>query len=277
MKTLCVTGLNKTYDHFSLQNVSFALNPGEITGFIGRNGAGKTTTLKSLLNFVHPDSGDIQFFGMNFYSHEYEIKQRIGFVSGGIQFYPKKKLRVISDVMRRFYQTWDQDVYLRYLAQFELNEQKTPDQLSAGMKVKYALALALSHHAELLILDEPTSGLDPVSRDDLLDIFMNLVETEKVSILFSTHITSDLEKCADHIIYIKKGKILADSDLDSFLGRYKIVESRDECDLENQNHAIGVKKIRNGYQMLVEKDRIPAKGKVLDADLESIMVHLEKE
>ena len=129
MKTLCVTGLNKAYEHFSLQNISFALNSGEITGFIGRNGAGKTTTLKSLLNFVHPDSGDIQFFGMNFYANEYEIKQRIGFVSGGIQFYPKKKLRTISDVTRRFYQTWD---CLLYTSKAKI--QNIPEQLNPWVR-----------------------------------------------------------------------------------------------------------------------------------------------
>ena len=202
MIALSVVDLCKKYDHFELNNVSFALETGKITGFIGRNGAGKTTTLKSLINFVHPQSGDVLFFGKSFKDNEFEIKHKIGFVAGGIDYYPKKKIKIITATTRRFYRDWDDDAYTRYMNMFSLDENKTPDELSAGMKVKYSLALALSHNAELLILDEPTSGLDPVSREDLLDVFLNLSK-QGITILFSTHITSDLDKCADNIIYIK--------------------------------------------------------------------------
>lgn len=217
---LSVKELNKNYEKFSLSNVSFELEKGKITGFIGRNGAGKTTTLKSLLNLVHPDSGSITFFGENFLDNEFDIKHRIGFVSGGINWYPKKKLKVISNVAKKFYPKWDDEAYSKYMKMFQLDENKTPEQLSEGMKVKYELTLALSHNAELLLLDEPTSGLDPVSRDDLLEVFLFLCKKQNISILFSTHITSDLDKCADNIIYIKSGKILNSCSKEDFLKTY---------------------------------------------------------
>ena len=163
-KVLEIRGLCKDYPAFHLKDVSFSLERGRIMGFIGRNGAGKTTTLKSALNIVHPAAGELKYFGLDFAENELEIKRRIAFVSGGANYYPNKKLAAITAVTRSFYEHWDEAAYRRYLKLFNLDESKTPKALSAGMQVKYALALALSHGAELLILDEPTSGLDPVSR-----------------------------------------------------------------------------------------------------------------
>ncbi|MBR3184599.1 MAG: ABC transporter ATP-binding protein, partial [Oscillospiraceae bacterium] len=148
-------GLCKEYPAFRLRDVGFSLSRGRIMGFIGRNGAGKTTTLKSMLNIVHPSAGEVRFFGLDFPAHEQEIKRRIAFVSGGANYYPHKKLSAITAVTRSFYDNWDEAAYRRYLKLFALDESKTPKALSAGMQVKYALALALSHRAELLILDEP--------------------------------------------------------------------------------------------------------------------------
>ena len=207
MNVLTVNGLCKTYPAFRLEDVSFQVDAGSIMGFIGRNGAGKTTTLKSLLGLVHPDAGTVQCFGMDFAAHETEIKQRIGYVVSTDGYYKKKKIRTITDITRTFYSNWDEDAYRHYLDVFHLDEDKSPSQLSEGMKVKYSISLALSHRAELLILDEPTSGLDPVSRAELLDVFTQLRD-KGVAILFSTHITSDLEACADAITYIKNGKLL---------------------------------------------------------------------
>jgi ABC-2 type transport system ATP-binding protein len=275
---LSVIDLCKKYEQFELNNVSFELKRGAITGFIGRNGAGKTTTLKSLLNFVHPNSGEILFFGKNYKENEFDIKQKIGFVAGGIDYYPKNKIKTITATTRRFYKNWDDKAYKHYMDLFKLDENKTPDELSAGMKVKYSLVLALSHNAELLILDEPTSGLDPVSRDDLLDVFLGLSE-EGITILFSTHITSDLDKCADNIIYIKNGKILESTDLNSFLTQYKVLEIReDQLTDELKLKLIGCKKSKHGYSALIKaKDSENINVKMSSTDLESIMVHLEKE
>ena len=278
MNVLSVRDLCKKYEKFELNKVSFELKQGTITGFIGRNGAGKTTTLKSLLNLVHPNSGEIEFFGKSYKENEFEIKQKIGFVAGGIDYYPKKKIKIITSTTRPFYKNWDEKAYQHYMALFNLDENKTPDELSAGMKVKYSLVLALSHNAELLILDEPTSGLDPVSRDDLLDVFMGLSD-DGITILFSTHITSDLDKCADNIIYIKNGEILANTDLDSFLTQYKVLELTDEqLTDELKSKLIGCKKSKHGFSALIraadsEKLNLAMSG----ADLESIVVHLEKE
>lgn len=271
-----IQGLCKSYEKFQLKDVSFTVRQGEIMGFIGRNGAGKTTTLKSLLNFVHPDAGDIRFFGLPFASNEFEIKRRIGFVSGGVDYYTRRKLRVITDVTRRFYPNWDDGAYRRYAELFRLDDSKTPAQLSAGMKVKYNLALALSHHAELLILDEPTSGLDPVSRDDLLDVFLAL-EREGASILFSTHITSDLDKCADRITYIRGGQIVASEELEAFTGKYLALEI-DELTDALAPRLIGCKPAKHGYSAIIHAEDARALGlSGKPADLETIMIHMEKE
>ena len=278
MDVLRIQGLCKHYDTFSLDHVSFTVQPGEIMGFIGRNGAGKTTTLKALLNYVHPDAGEISFFGEPFAQNELAIKQRIGFVSGGVDYYLRNRLRTITAVTRSFYQNWDDTIYHSYLQRFALDESKTPNQLSAGMKVKYNLALALSHHAELLILDEPTSGLDPVSRDDLLDVFIALAR-EGTSILFSTHITSDLDRCADRITYIRNGRILASEALDAYLARYRAISiAEEQLTSYGREKLIGLKPARHGYTAIArveDMDTLALEGK--PADLETIMIHMEKE
>ena len=200
---LKTNALCKTYKGYpALNEFSMKVPKGAIYGFIGKNGAGKSTTLKSILNMVHPDSGDVKMFGMDFYQHEKECKQQIGVVFGGVDFYPLKKLSSITAVTRRFYNAWDQEKYEHYLKLFDLDDEKKFKELSNGMKVKYLLSLALSHHAKLLILDEPTSGLDPVSRDELLHIFKRITADKARAILFSTHITSDLDRCADDITYL---------------------------------------------------------------------------
>ena len=220
MNALEVRGLCKTYPAFTLKDVSFDVPQGAVAGFIGRNGAGKSTTLKSILGMVHPDSGDVRFFGQDARQHEREFKEQIGVVLGGIDFYPKKKVKTITDVTRRFYRNWEEEKYRHYLKLFSIDEAKRVDQLSSGMKVKYLLALALSHNAKLLILDEPTSGLDPVSRDELVELFRAIVADGQRSILFSTHITSDLEKCASHITFIKDGEIFHSSTVAEFMAAY---------------------------------------------------------
>ena len=225
---LNVRGLCKHYPGFALENVSFSLSQGHIMGLIGKNGAGKSTTLKSILNMVSPESGSIEVFQQDFYQHEKECKQRIGIVFGGIDFYPLKKLSTITAVTRKFYRGWDQGQYEKSVKLFALDEGKKFKELSNGLKVKYLLALALSHHAELLILDEPTSGLDPVSREELLYIFRQLVKKENCSILFSTHITSDLDRCADDITYIHGGRVLESADKDRFLRSFDYLRKAED-------------------------------------------------
>ena len=219
MTIVTVKGLTKHYPAFILDGVSFSLESGRIPGFIGRNGAGKTTTIKSMLNLVHPDSGEITYFGKSLSDNEAETKGRIGYSTGTINWYPRKKIRDVVAVESRFYKNWDKSAYEKYVSLFRIDENKTPLQLSEGMKVKCNLLLALSHKAELLILDEPTSGLDPFSRDELLEIFAKL-KNEGTAIFFSTHIISDIEKCADDILYISGGKLVAVLPKSEFIEKY---------------------------------------------------------
>ena len=220
MNVLTVKGLCKSYPSFMLKEVSFALPQGTVMGFVGRNGAGKSTTLKSILGLVHPDKGQVTFMEQDAVQNEQYMKENIGVVLGGIDFYPQKKIKTITDVTRRFYPNWEEEKYRHYLSLFGIDETKRVRELSDGMRVKYLIALALSHQAKLLLLDEPTSGLDPVSRDELTELFRAIVADGSRSILFSTHITSDLEKCADHMTFIKDGEIFFTGAKADFLTAY---------------------------------------------------------
>ena len=209
MSILEVRDLTKIYPAFRLDGISFSLEAGKITGFIGRNGAGKSTTLASLFNFVHPDGGEVSFFGMPFSGNEAEIKRRTGFVSGGVDFYLKKRLDTISAVTKSFYPGWDDAAYRRYMGMFSLDGRKTPSELSAGMKVKYSLVLALSHNAELLVLDEPTAMLDPRGRREVFDTVRRLNREMGITVLFVTHFMDEAVK-ADRVIVIDSGRLCLD-------------------------------------------------------------------
>ncbi len=274
---LSVRGLCKNYPAFTLDHVSFDLTPGAVTGFIGRNGAGKTTTLNAILSFIRPDGGEVRFSGLSIKEHAAEIKQKIGFVSAGMAYYTGKKLKTITEVTRSFYPAWDDGAYRRYMERFGLDETKTPASLSNGMKIKYALALALSHGAELMLLDEPTSGLDPVSREELIEIFLTLRDEGK-TILFSTHITSDLDKCADRILFLQKGRLTADGPLNEFIGAYRLTACPGGVPEAAAPYALGMCRTREGCTALFSRE--DAERLALNCrqpDLEEIMVHLEKE
>lgn len=275
---LKVRGLCKQYPAFTLCNVAFSLEAGRIMGFIGRNGAGKTTTLKSILGLVHPDAGEIRYFGQPFAENEQSIKGQIGYAAGGVSYYQRRRVREIAAMTASFYPQWDNAAYRRYLGRFSLDENKQLRELSEGMKVKFHLALALSHHARLLLLDEPTSGLDPVSREELLEIFLVLAE-EGVAILFSTHIISDLEKCADDITYIQKGKILANKPLEEFRQDYRLVPQQERLTAEQSRAVLGRSREKKGDTLLIKAADAPLfEGhEIVSPTLEEIMVHLEKE
>ena len=179
--------------------------------------------MKCMLNLVHPDSGEIRFFDKPIFQNETELKQRIGYSTGTINWYPRKKLREIVQVMQRFYDTWDEEAYEKYRTLFGLDETKAPLEMSEGMKVKCNLLLALSHRAEILILDEPTSGLDPFSRTELLELFLE-IKKQGVAVFFSTHIISDIEKCADDILYILNGYNLDKMSKKEFIQTYSVGE-----------------------------------------------------
>ncbi len=274
MKILEVENLSKKYPSFSLGPLSFSLEEGVITGFIGRNGAGKTTTIKSLLNLISSD-GKIKFFGKDLKTSEEKIKQNIGYAVGGMSYYVRKKIKDVIAVTKTFYPEWNDELCESYLKEFSLDKEKRIRELSEGMKVKFSLTLALSHGAKLLILDEPTSGLDPVSREELTEIFLNLAK-RGVTILFSTHVTEDLDACAERIIYIKKGKIIANSTYRDFVDSYRLVRLKDTDD---KSLFIGICSDKDGATGLIEaeEEKDFCDREVLRPGVRDIMIHLEKE
>lgn len=279
MYSFKIENLSKTYPTFKLDNISFCLEPGYIMGFIGRNGAGKTTTLKSMLKFVHPDCGNVEINGFDINTNEFQVKNSIGFVSGLDGFYNSKKIKTVSDVTKKFFPNWNETLYRELLQKFNLDEEKLIKSLSAGMKVKYQIALAMSHDAKLLILDEPTSGLDPVSRDELIILFQDYVADGEHSILFSTHVTSDLDKCADYITYIKQGKIIESTDIVSYKEKYFLINGKIE-DLTDELKAkiIGFHKHNFGFEgMILASDKLLFSNcEITKPNLEDIMVHCER-
>lgn len=279
MELLKIDHLSKRYRSFALDDISFSLDTGYIMGFIGPNGAGKTTTLKCMLGLTARDGGSVQMFGKDFFQNELAFKQYIGVSFGGVDYYAKTKIRTITDVVSRFYENWDQNAYRTYMARFHLDENKKPSELSGGMKIKYALALAMSHHAKLLILDEPTSGLDPVARDDLLTLFQELIESGEVSILFSTHITSDLDKCADFITYIENGRMIASCEKDELIASYRIVKGTESQRADIESRLISAKKHAYGFTGLIKtKDLNSRDTVVVEAPtLEDIMIYHARE
>ena len=276
---LKVEKLNKKYPSFSLKDVSFEVKPGEIMGFIGRNGAGKTTTLKSIMNLVHYESGRITAFDLEMNENELENKQRIGFALSELNYYPNRTIKRLMDVTKRFYKNFDEKKFEEVCKLFNLDVNKKLEELSSGMKVKYSVAIALSHNAELLILDEPTSGLDPVSRDEILDIFRQIVKNKDRAILFSTHITSDLDKCASNITYIHDGEIVYTGTKKDFVNSYLFVKDKTNSK-ELEKEYIAYKELDDRIEGLIspdKKDLFNKKGiEVKEPDLEEIMVYLER-
>lgn len=278
MEVLSVNNLTKKYNDFKLNNVSFSLNSGEITGFVGRNGAGKSTTFKAIMNFIKLDSGNIKFFSKYDKENLNKIKNKIGFVNGGFEYYSLKKIKTITNITSKFYKNFDFYKYKEYLQLFEIDENKKIKDLSQGMKVKYSICLALSHNAKLLLMDEPTSGLDPISRDEILDIFLNLINKENISIFFSTHIISDLQKCADKIIYIKKGKIIFNKNIDNLQNEYKCVRiQKNNFNKNIDKDIIGLKETKNGYEGLIKNKSLQdSRYEYIDTNIENIITYLER-
>ena len=221
---LTVNGLNKLYGDFSLRDVTFSLPEGCITGFIGVNGAGKTTTLRTILGLTTKLSGNIQFFGLDFNKNEKQIKDRIGIVLDDGCFYEELSLSEMKSIISSAYTSWSEQDFKRYMDMFSLDPKQKINTLSNGMRMKYALALALSHNAELLIMDEPTSGLDPLIRSQLLKTLIEYMKNGGKGVFFSTHITSDLDKIADTLIMIDKGRIIFQEEKDTLLDTYRIVK-----------------------------------------------------
>jgi len=223
-----IEGLNKRRNGFALHDVNLRIPYGYVMGMIGPNGAGKTTVIKLILNMLRRDSGSVRLFGMDNRQHEVEVKQRIGFVLDSPPYYPDITLRDNARIVSLFYRGWNQPYFSQLMQEFDLNPRKKFGKLSQGQKMKFALAVALSHEADLILMDEPTAGLDPVFRRELLERLGNLLMDEKKSVLFSTHITSDLEKIADYITFIHDGRIVFCNTRDEVAERWRLVKGARE-------------------------------------------------
>lgn len=244
--------VSKSFKDFALQDISFTLNKGYIMGFIGPNGAGKTTTIKLIMNLLHKDAGEIKIFGQDHRLAEKQVKDRIGFVYDEQDFFDELKVGQVEKIVAPLYRNWDRQAYAGYLKDFGLPQTKPIKDFSKGMKMKFSLALALSHQAELLIMDEPTSGLDPVFRQEFLDIIRAFVDENK-GVLFSTHITSDLEKIADYITFINGGKIVFSSSQEIVLEKYGLVKGeKKNLPEELRQHLIGLREGNFGFEALTD-------------------------
>jgi ABC-2 type transport system ATP-binding protein len=216
--------VSKAFASFQLSDVSFSLPPGYIMGLVGPNGAGKTTTIRLILNALSKDSGDIHVFSMDHAKHEQEIKQQIGVVYDSLLYPDTWTLRDTQNAIALFYKNWNRQRFAALVSRFHLPEKQKLSTFSRGMQMKLMLACALSHDARLLILDEPTSGLDPVARDELMELLQEYIQDAERSVLFSTHITSDLEQVADYITFIKDGRLFFTGSKDELLSEYVLIK-----------------------------------------------------
>lgn len=265
--------LNKQFTDFRLKDVSFSLPAGSIMGFIGENGAGKSTTIKLILNLLRPDSGSINVFGQDYRAHESEIKERIGLVFDENNFPEYMGPKDVDKVMRHVYKGWDRDMFFGYVKRFSLPLDKTVKEYSRGMRMKLAIAVALSHNARILLLDEATSGLDPLVRDEILDIFLEFIQQEDRSILVSSHIVGDLEKVADYITFIHQGRIVFSSPTYELKERYGLLRcTAQQLETLEQEAVYGCRKSAFGVEALVDWQK--AGGFELEpASIEDIMLY----
>ena len=276
-----IINITKDYKKFKIDNISFNLPKGYIMGFIGANGAGKTTTIKLILNMIKRDSGEIKVFGLDNIREEERIKEQIGVVFDECYYLEDWTINDVEKAVSMFYKNWNSSIYEKYLKEFNLARDKKVKDLSRGMRMKLMIAVAFSHEAKLLILDEPTSGLDPVARDEFLDILRDYIEDEEKSVIFSSHITSDIEKIADYITYINNGKIIFTGEKDEFLEKYCIIKGGKEDITESQKkEIIGLRMHSTGFEGLIElKKAVGFSSKVIieKASLDEIMIYMNKE
>ena len=270
-----MNNLNKIYDDFELKDVCFKLETGTIMGIVGENGAGKSTIIKSILDLINIDSGDIKIFGKDFKKNASEIKKDISVVFDESYFHDNLKLPDIDKIMKNIYPNWSKNKFLKYATEFKLPKDKKIKDFSRGMKMKLSIAVALSHDAKLLILDEATSGLDPVVRDEILDIFLDYIQNEDCSILIASHITSDLEKVADYITFVNNGKIIFSENKDELIYNSGVVKcSEKDIDKISKEDIVGIRKNTFGCEVMVsDRAKYENIGFVIDKkNLEEIIL-----
>lgn len=278
MNSIEIKNITKHYDEFTLNNVSLTVEQGTVMGFVGENGAGKTTVIKAILGLISTDDGTIEVLGKPNGDANCKIKERIGVVMDGSSFPPMFKLTQVNNTMRGIYTNWDEKKFFALAQQFGLSKNKKLKEYSKGMVMKLSIAVALAHNPELLILDEPTSGLDPIVRSEILDIFLDFMQDETHSILFSTHITSDLEHIADYITFIHNGSVIFTESKETLSDCYGVIKcGKEDADKLDESDIVG-KRISNfGCETLV-KNKASAAEKYRfaacdDASIEDIMLY----
>jgi ABC-2 type transport system ATP-binding protein len=278
---LVVKNLTKQYKDFTLDKVSFTVPKGSIMGFVGENGAGKTTTIKAILDLIDTDGGEVSVLGYPSKQLPKEIKAYIGVVFDGSNLHDSLNVKQIDIVMKNIYRNWSSETFARYIKRFELPERKNLKEFSRGMKMKLSIAIALSHESKLLILDEATSGLDPMVRDEILDIFLEFIQEEDHTILLSSHIISDIEKIADYVTFIHKGRIVFSESKDELIYQYGILRCRkEEVSGIDRSYIVGVRENSYGAEVMIKrKDEFARKHHQYTIDrtsIEEIMLFISK-
>lgn len=279
MNAIEIRGLCKKYKKFSLQSLDLVLPEGCIMGLAGENGAGKSTTIKLILNAISRDSGEITVLGVDNLSPEFtSVKEDLGVVLDEACFPDPITVKQVNGIMKNIYRNWNEDVYYDYVDRFELPEKQMFKEYSKGMKMKLAIAVALSHDPKLLILDEATSGLDPIVRDEILDVFNDFTRDEKHSVLLSSHIISDMEKICDYFAFIHKGKLMLCDEKDAVLNKYGVLKlSKEEFEAVPAEAIHGKKETDYGIEVLVEKALVSSAFEFEHTTLEDIILFLAKE
>ena len=276
-----IVNLKKKFGNFGVEDVSFNVPKGYIMGFVGKNGAGKTTTIKAILNMVNRDRGSIKIFGVDNVVKEASIKKRIGVVMDTPFYEENWNLIQVGKALAPFYTYWDDDKFHEMLQKFQLDPKKKVKDLSRGMKMKIMIACALAHDPDLLILDEPTSGLDAVARDELMDILRAFISNDNKTILFSTHITSDLEKIADYITFINNGKIIHSDTKDNLLNEYVIIKGGSSVlTVEHKKMIVGLQETKFNFEGIIKKvhlDKLPTAIIVEPCALDDLVVRFNKD
>lgn len=272
MNAIEISGLNKNYKDFTLDNISFILPSGCIMGLVGENGAGKSTTIKLMLNMIKKNGGEIKLLG-----EDYTVcsKEDIGVVFDESCFPECLNIKEINKILKNIYKQWNQDAFFEYIDKFSLPLGKKIKDFSRGMKMKLSIAAALSHNPKLLILDEPTSGLDPVVRDEILDIFYDFTRDENHSILISSHIVSDLEKLCDYIAFMHKGKLILCEEKDELLNNYCIIQcSEDEFSKIYKSDILGMRKTDFAVNAVIRKSAVTEAMNSSPIALEDLFVYM---
>lgn len=277
---LVVRNISKRFSGFHLDDISFSLPKGYIMGLVGTNGAGKTTTLKLILNMIERNCGDISVFGLDAIKNERHIKQKIAVVFDTNIFVDEWTINETERAISPFYDEWNHKTFMEMLQKFQLSPKMNVGKLSRGMQMRLMLACAFSHNAQLLILDEPTSGLDPLARDELMEMLQDFIKDGKRSVLFSTHITSDLQKVADYITFLEHGKLMFTGSMEELLEKYVLIKGApDELHADLAKHIVGLRQTNMGFEGLISSALAKQyKGYVFDKPtIDDIVIFISKD